>query len=153
MLSLNSYATAIEEYNMLRGSVYDMSHNRFRLKCGLVYLAGEWMFSFDYLTPNKALDIRQPWLIQYRPTYEWKANWTHKAFTIEALVRNPFSRYTKNHITMNYGCYNRNSWKFNEADGRNINLTVTYSFSYGKKTERGEIENNKTVDSAIMKMY
>ena len=146
-------ATAIEEYNMLRGSVYDMSHNRFRLKCGLVYLAGEWMFSFDYLTPNKALDIRQPWLIQYRPTYEWKANWTHKAFTVEALVRNPFSRYTKNHITMNYGCYNRNSWKFNETDGRNINLTVTYSFSYGKKTERGEIENNKTVDSAIMKMY
>lgn len=146
-------ATAIEEYNMLRGSAYDMSHNSFRLKCGLVYLVDDWMFCFDYITPYKSLDIRQPWLIRCRPTYEWKANWTHKAFTIEALVRNPFSRYDKNHITMNYGCYNKNSWDFNEANGRNINLTFTYSFSYGKKTERGEIENNKTIDNAIMKMY
>lgn len=146
-------ATAIEECNILRGKAYDLSHNSFRLKGGLVYLAGEWMFSFDYLTPYKSLDIRQPWLIQRRPTYEWKVNWTHKALTIEALVRNPFSRYDKQHITMDYGCYNRNSWNFNETDGRNINLTLTYSFSYGKKSERGEIEVDKNVNSAIMKMY
>lgn len=146
-------ATAIEECNILSGKAYDLSHNSFRLKGGLVYLAGEWMFSFDYLTPYKSLDIRQPWLIQRRPTYEWKVNWTHKALTIEVLVRNPFSRYDKQHITMDYGCYNRNSWNFNETDGRNINLTLTYSFSYGKKSERGEIEVDKNVNSAIMKMY
>lgn len=146
-------ATAIEECNILSGKAYDLSHNSFRLKGGLVYLAGEWMFSFDYLTPYKSLDIRQPWLIQRRPTYEWKVNWTHKALTIEALVCNPFSRYDKQHITMDYGCYNRNSWNFNETDGRNINLTLTYSFSYGKKSERGEIEVDKNVNSAIMKMY
>ena len=73
--------------------------------------------------------------------------------TIEALVRNPFSRYDKQHITMEYGCYNRNSWNFSDADGRNINLTLTYNFNYGKKSERGEIEVNKNIDSAIMKMY
>lgn len=146
-------ATAIEECNTLKGSAYDLSHNGFRIKGGLVYLAGEWMFSFDYLTPYKSLDIRQPWLIQRHPTYEWKANWTHKALTIEALVRNPFSRYDRQHITMNYGCYNRNSQEFNEVAGRNINLTLAYSFSYGKKSERGEIEVNKNIDSAIMKMY
>lgn len=146
-------ATAIEECNMLRGSAYDMSYNSFRVKSGLVYLAGEWMFSFDYLTSYKSLDIRQPWLIQRRPTYEWKANWTHKSLTIEALVRNPFSRYDKQRITMDYGCYNRNSWNFNETDGCNVNLTLTYSFSYGKKSKRGEVEVNKRIDSAIMKTY
>ena len=146
-------ATAIEECNALRGSAYDMSHNSFRMKCGVIYLVGEWMFSFDYLTPYQTLDIRQPWLIQHRPTYEWKANWSHKAWTFEALVCNPFSRYDKQHITMDYGCYNRNSWIYNEPDGRNINLTLTYSFSYGKKTEREDIEVNKNINSAIMKMY
>lgn len=146
-------ATTIEECNTLRGSAYNMLHNSLRIKSGLVYLAGEWMFSFDYLTPYKSLDIRQPWLINRRPTYEWKANWTHKSLTIEALARNPFSRYDKQHITMEYGCYNRNSWNFSDADGRNINLTLTYNFNYGKKSERGEIEVNKNIDSAIMKMY
>ncbi|MFC4665067.1 hypothetical protein [Falsiporphyromonas endometrii] len=146
-------ATAIEECNRLKGSAYDMSYNSFRIKGGLVYLAGEWMFSFDYLSPYKSLDIRQPWLIQHRPTYEWVANWTHKALTIELLVRNPFSRYDKQHIMMNYGCYDRNSWNFNETNGRSINLTLAYRFSYGKKSECGEIEVNKNIDSAIMKMY
>lgn len=146
-------ATAIEECNKLSGSAYNLSHNSFRIKSGLVCLTGEWMFSFDYLTPYKSLDIRQPWLIQCRPTYEWKANWTHKALTIEALVRNPFSRYNKQHITMYYGCYNRDSWNFNEKEGRNINLTLTYSFSYGKKSERGEIDIDKNINSAIMRTY
>lgn len=146
-------ATVIEECNTLKGATYDMSHNSFRIKGGLVYLAGEWMLSFDYQTPYKSLDIRQPWFIQRRPTYEWKVSWTHKALAIEALVRNPFSRYDKQHITMDYGCYNRNSRIFNEINGRNINLTLTYSLSYGKKSKRGEIEVNKNIDSAIMKMY
>lgn len=146
-------ATAIEEHNMLRGSAYNMSRNSFRIKSGVVYLAGEWMLGFNYNTPYKSLDIRQPWLIQGRPTYEWKASWTHKALTIEALVRNPFSRYDKQHMTMDYGCYKKNSWTLNETDGRKVNLTLTYSFSYGKKYDRGEIEVDKTIDSAIMKMY
>lgn len=54
---------------------------------------------------------------------------------------------------MDYGCYNRNSRIFNEINGRNINLTLTYSLSYGKKSKREEIEVNKNIDSAIMKMY
>lgn len=145
--------TAIEEYNMLRGSAYNMSRNVFRMKGGLVCLAGEWTFSFDYRTPYTSLDIHQPWLIRRRPVYEWKIGWAHKSLTVEALVRNPFSRYDKQHITMDYGCYSRNSWKFNEAEGRDIRLTMTYSISYGKKSERGDMEVNKGINSAIMKAY
>ncbi len=146
-------ATAIEEYNMLRGSVYNMSRNSFRIKSGVAYLAGEWLLGFNHNTPYKSLDIRQPWLIRRRPTYEWKASWTHKALSVEALVRNPFSRYGKQNITMDYGCYKRNSWNFNETDGHKVNLTLTYSLSYGKKSNREEIEVNKNIDSAIMEMY
>ena len=145
--------TAIEEYNVLRGSAYNVSHNTFRLKGGLVCLVGKWTLGFDYCTPYTSLDIRQPWLISRRPAYEWKANWSNKAWTVGALVRNPFARYDRQHITMDYGFYNRDSWSCNETDGRCVNLTVTYSLSYGKKSERGEMEVGKSVDSAIMKTY
>ncbi len=32
-------------------------------------------------------------------------------------------------------------------------LTITYNINYGKKSERGEINVNKNIDSAIMKMH
>ena len=54
---------------------------------------------------------------------------------------------------MDDGCYNRNSWKYSEIDGRNINLTLTYSLNYGKKSERGEVDAEKQLNSAIMKTY
>lgn len=146
-------ATAIEEYNMLRGDAYDMSHNVFRMNGSVVYLVGEWMLSFSYHTPYTSLDIRQPWYIHRRPVYEWKMNWNHKAWTAEVLVRNPFSRFDKQHITMDDACYNRNLWKYSESDGRTVNLTLTYSLSYGKKSERGDVDVEKTLNSAIMKTY
>lgn len=151
--SLRLSVTAIEEYNMLRGSAYYVSQNTFRLKGGLVCLVGKWTLGFDYCTPYTSLDIRQPWLIRRRPAYEWKASWSNKAWTVGALVRNPFARYDRQHITMDYGCYNRDSWSCSETDGRCVNLTVTYSISYGKKSERGEMEVGKSIDSAIMKTY
>ena len=129
--------TAIEEYNMLRGDTYDMSRNIFRMKASVTYLTGDWMLRFNYRTPYTALDIREPYLISRRPVYE----------------RNPFSRYTKQHITMDYGCYRRDIWNYGEADGRNVNLTVTYSLGYGKKSERGDTDINKHINSAIMKAY
>jgi hypothetical protein len=54
---------------------------------------------------------------------------------------------------MDYGCYRRDIWNYGEADGRNVNLTVTYSLGYGKKSERGDTDINKHINSAIMKAY
>ena len=54
---------------------------------------------------------------------------------------------------LDYGCYRRDIWNYGEADGRNINLTVTYSLGYGKKSERGDTDIDKHINSAIMKTY
>ena len=150
---LHLSVTAIEEYNMLRGDTYDLSRNIFRMKASVTYLTGDWMLRFNYRTAYTALDIREPYLISRRPVYEWLVSWNHKNWAVKALVRNPFSRYTKQHITMDYGCYRRDIWNYGEADGRNINLTVTYSLGYGKKSERGDTDIDKHINSAIMKTY
>ena len=145
--------TAIEEYNMLRGDTYDMSRNNFRVKASITYLTGEWLLRFNYRTPYTTLDIREPYLISHRPVYEWMISWNHKNWSVEAQVRNPFCRYTKQHITMDYGCYRRDIWNYNEMDGRNVKLTVTYNLGNGKKSERGDTDIKKRIDSAIMKAY
>lgn len=145
--------TAIEEYNMLRGDEYDTSKNIFRMKASVTYLTGEWMLKMNYRSPYTSLDIREPYLIRRRPVYELQVSWNHKDWAVEALVRNPFSRYDKQHITMDYGCYRRDTWNYSEADGCNLNLKLTYSFGYGKKQERGNTEIDKRINSAIMRTY
>lgn len=145
--------TAIEEYNMLRGDEYDTSKNIFRMKASVTYLTGDWMLKMNYRSPYTSLDIREPYLIHRRPVYELQVSWNHKDWAVEALVHNPFNRYDKQHITMDYGCYRRDTWNYSEADGCNLNLKLTYSFGYGKKQERGNTEIDKRINSAIMRTY
>jgi hypothetical protein len=146
-------ATAIEEYNMLRGDNYNMSRNVFRIKTSITYIIDDWMMRFNYRSPYTALDIREPYLIHCSPAYELQISWNHKNWTIETFIRNPFSRYDKQHITMDYGCYQRNTWNYDEPKGCNLNLKITYNMGYGKKAERGDTEINKNINSAIMKTY
>ena len=151
--NLRLSATAIGEYNVLSGKVYDTSRGIFRMKVSATYLVGDWMMMLNYSSPYTSLDIREPFFLRRRPVYEMLVSWNHKALTIEALVRNPFSRYDKQHITMDYGCYNRNTWSHRESDGRNINLTLTYSFGYGKKHKIGSTDIEKNTNSANMRTY
>lgn len=145
--------TAIEEYNLLRGDVYDMERNAFRVRASVTYLTGDWMIKLNYRSPYKTLDIREPYLISRRPEYELLVSWNHKAWAVEALLHNPFSRYDKQHITMDYGCYHRDTWNYNESDGRLINLKLTYSIGYGKKQKMGNTDIDKKLNSAIMRTY
>lgn len=99
----------------------------------------------------KAINIRGPYFVTKKPVYELQVCWPHKSWDIEALVRNPFSRYYKEHIAMDYGCYNQNTWTFSEPNGGNVALKLTYSFCYGKKTKRGDITVEKSTKDAILK--
>lgn len=146
-------ATAIEEYNMMRGEIYDLSKNILRARFSATYLWQDWMFKFGYRTPYKVLAISEPYFMTRKPVYEFLISWNHNAWNIEAMARNPFSRYDKNHITMDYGCYHKDMWDFSEPNGCNIGLKLTYSFSYGKKSERGDISIDKSIKNAILKSY
>jgi len=145
--------TAIEEYNMLRGDVYDESKNIFRMEASATWLTGDWMLRFGYRTPYTVLDIREPYLIHRQPVYEFQASWNHGNWALEALVRNPFNRYGDNHVTMDYGCMKRDIHNYSEPDGRNVNLKATWSFGYGKKHECSDANIDNSINSAILKTY
>lgn len=145
--------TAIEEYNMLRGGEYDMERNIFRIKASATYLIGNWMLKLNYHSPYTVLDIRHPYLLRRRPIYEMLVSWDYKDWSIETFVRNPFCHYNKQHITMDYGCYRQDIWRYSEPDGRSLNLRLTYNLGYGRKQERSDTEIDKTINSAIMQIY
>jgi len=145
--------TGIEEYNLLRGDTYNLSCNIIRAKASVTYLINEWIMQFIYCTPYTTLNIREPYFISRRPVYEWLVSWNHNNWAAKALVRNPLSRYAKQHITMDYGCYHRDVWNYNESDGCNINLTLTYSLGYGKKSELGNTDIEKKINSAILRAH
>ena len=39
----------------------------------------------------------------------------------------------------------------NETAGRSVNLKVTYTFNFGKKTDHSDVQFNPVINSAIMK--
>ena len=149
--TLRFSATAIEEYNMVCGDIYDLSKNILRARLSVTYLLKGWRFKFNYRTPYKAINIRGPYFVTNKPVYELQVGWTNKSWDIEALVRNHFSKYYKEHITMDYGCYNQDTWTFSEPNGCNVALKLTYNFSYGKRTKRGDITVDKSTKDAILK--
>lgn len=151
--TLRFSATAIEEYNIVRGDIYDLSKNILRAKFSATYFLKGWRFKFNYRTPYKAINIRGPYFVTIKPVYELQVGWTHKSWDMEALVRNPFSKYYKEHVTMDYGCYKQDVWTFSEPNGCNVSLKLTYSFSYGKKTKRGDVTVDKSTKDAILKEY
>lgn len=143
--------TGLEEYNIIRGDTYDMERNVLRAKASVTYLTGDWMFRVNYNTPHKALDIREPYTVRTEALYELIVGWNRGCWGVEAFVHNPFDRYDERHVTMDYGCYARDTRSFNESKGRNVNLKVTYTFGYGKKKEMGDVEIERRVNSAIMR--
>lgn len=145
--------TAIEEYNALKGNHYDITNNTLRARMSATYLVGELRLEATYKTPYTTLFVGEPYLAHRKPMYEFSVSWKHKAFSIEGLVRNPFRRYNVSHISMNYGSYNQNSWSYSESDGRCVNLKLTYNIGYGKKTEKGESNIDKSINNALLKAY
>lgn len=146
-------ATAIEEYNMVRGDIYNLLKNILRARFSATYFLGDWRIKFNYRTPYKAINIRGPYFVTNKPVYELQVGWTHKSWGMEAMVRNPFSKFYKEHIVMDYGCYDQDIWTFSESNGCNVALKLTYSFSYGKKTKRGDVTVDKSIQDAILKGY
>lgn len=145
--------TGIGEHNALKGKHYNISKNILRAHLTATCLIGELRIKATYKTPYTALFVSEPYLAHRKPQYELSVNWKHKNLSVEGMVRNPFRRYDVSHISMDYGCYNQNSWSYSESNGRCVNLKLTYNFGYGKKTERGEINIDKSINNALLKVY
>lgn len=145
--------TGIEEYNTLKGSTYNISRNVIRGKIRIDYILDKLLFSINYTSPSKSLDIREPYIISKKMNIGFQASWDYNQWHVEAAVNNPFTKYDKQTRYMDYGCYRMNNNKYNQSLGRNIMLKMVYNIGYGKKTPKENASIERNMNSAILKSF
>lgn len=101
-----------------------------------IYSISGWYTSVFYNYRNKSC---QAWGYYNMPEYYGlEVGWGNANWNISAKLNNPFRKSMFSASTLTY---TDNYWKYNEQftarDRCNFRLNVVYSFSYGKKVQRG----------------
>ncbi len=130
-----------QSMNMLTGSFYAQ------------YARDSWSAMLSYQTPGKELNA---WTngarSKFRSTYGVYLNYAFGDFKAGLQFRNWFRRdgYASTvFYSPRFDCVSE-TWSYDAS--RSMHLTLSYTFSYGKKVSRnGEMEHGGSVDSAILK--
>lgn len=143
----------IEEYNSLRGDVYDMHKNIIRGVFKVDYTLNKMRVGAELRTPHKALDIREPFFIKKPMAMSIYTMWDWRKWRLEANVNNPFSKYHVTERYMDYPCFNMYVKDYSTLAGRSISIKAVFNFNYGKKTESSSYTVRRVLNSAILKSY
>lgn len=150
---LNISLKGIEEYNIIKGKVYNKKKNVLRGKFKIDYTVKKMRLGAEFSTPYKALDIRAPFYIKKRFDMSVYAIWDWSNWRLEASIHNPFTKYAISEHWMDYGCFNMNTKKYDLAGGRSMSIKVVFNIGYGKKSKPESHSVQRVLNSAILKSY
>lgn len=150
---LNISLHGIEEYNIIKGRVYNKQKNVLRGKFKIDYTVKKMRLGAEFSTPYKALDIRAPFYIKTPLDMSVYAICDWDNWRLEASVHNPFSKYAVSERWMNYGCFDMNARDYDLKGGRGISVKAVFNIGYGKKSEPENRSVQRVINSAILKSY
>ena len=149
---LQFYANPEMRFNKITGSC-PLSYNPFALIIQAVYFLRQFYFKAYYETPQKGVRYNSNTLYKNRNFYSLTAGWSNSDWNISISAYNVLNKGWEtstwelatplySEVRTNYGNYYH----------PRINLSVTYTFDYGKKVQRGnEVGVQSGANSAIMK--
>lgn len=111
------------------------STGKFRPKIYTSLFIGDWELSASCSGPEKFLNNAGKEVVNTDWQYDFGASYGNGNLIVDLSLNNIFNRYLYSDISMSdhaYGFVSRNWQK-----GRSVTLSVTYTFDYGKKTDRG----------------
>lgn len=80
------------------------------------------------------------------------SGWGNNGWSVSLQLRNPFqSSWKSSTLTDIYRNYRTEATTFSDGYHRHIQLSITYSFSYGKKTKSDDIGQGSSVRSGIVR--
>lgn len=126
--------------------------NDWRADFSASYMFGDWQVRGVYALPYDVLGIEGV-KVHNPAQYGFSVNWKHGNWAAECCVENFLDRRMSTHTHANYGVYRSRSESFSDLKGRNISISVTYTLSYGKKTERERVETESKISSAILRPF
>lgn len=143
----------IEEYNVIKGRVYNIRKNVVRGKFKIDYFVNRLRFGAELSTPYKALDIRAPFIVENRMDMTFYAMLNWKNWKLEASINNPISKYYISKYEMNYPNFDMRTKNFDQKKGRSITVKAVFNFSYGKENEKENCSVKNFLNNAILKSY
>ena len=116
------------------------------------YYFKNFSYIIYYQTPNNALaPFDNGVRTHYKSTYGFLANYSVGDFKLGIQFRNWFNKY-EYYSDFDSEKYSSHGWQWNSDLARSIQLTLSYTFPYGKKVKRNnEIQTSIESSSAILK--
>ena len=150
--NLQFYANPELSLNKTTG-ICPLTFNPFNLNVQLTYYLKRFYFRGLFMLPQKGMMFSSNTTYHNRHYYGLTAGWSDANWNISLSAYNMFNKGWKNSVwelhTPLYGEVRTNYGNYNHP---RINLSVTYTFGYGKKVQRGnEVGAQQGADSAILK--
>lgn len=150
--NLQFYANPEMSFNKITGSC-PLSYNPFNCSVNVTYYLNQWYFQGIYETSQKGLRFNANTIYRTPDYYGLTAGWSNADWNIRLSVYNFFNKGWKSSTSeCRTPLYSEFRTDYGNDYHSYINLSVTYTFGYGKKVERGnEVGEQSKAASAIMK--
>lgn len=133
--------------------LFDIKRSPFTCNASVTYYLGNFYFQASYQTRNLTVQGNRGVIYKDRDFYRILAGWSRANWNIRVsamnLFRNDWLCATN---TLSTPLYSETRFVDGNNFHRRLNLSVTYTFGYGKKVQRGnEVGEQSGASSAIMK--
>lgn len=150
--SLQLYVSPNQKFYYSTG-VFDKSYTPFQITARATYYLKQWYFQAYYQSPQKMTFSTSPTTYRSRDFYALSAGWSNSDLNISLRAYNIFnSNWDTSDRNIQTPLYSEHRTTYGTKSHARLNLSVTYTFGYGKKVKRGnEVGEQSGVSSAIMK--
>lgn len=150
--SLQLYVSPNQKFYRSSGVFYK-SYNPFQITAQATYYLKQWYFQAYYQSPQKMMFTGSPTTYKSRDFYALSAGWSNSNLNISLTAYNMFnSNWDTSDRYIQSPLYAEHRTTYGTNSHARLNLSVTYTFGYGKKVKRGnEVGKQSGVSSAIMK--
>lgn len=150
--SLQLYVSPNQKFYRSTG-VFDKSFYPFQVTAQATYYFKQWYFQAYYQSHQKMMFTGSPTTYRSRDFYALSAGWSNSDLNISLTAYNMFnSNWDTSDRYIQSPLYTEHRTTYGTNSHARLNLSVTYTFGYGKKVKRGnEVGKQSGVSSAIMK--
>lgn len=117
---------------------FEQSYTSLFATLNATYYFKQFYVGASYSTPKTYFNQGDPIKRKANSQYWIMSGWGNSSWTVSAFLINPFRSHWRSDVMMiDTPYYSMNTTTISVNDHRRINLTVAYTFGYGKKVGRG----------------
>lgn len=149
--SLQLYANATQKFYRSAG-IYSTTFSPFRVQLQATYYWKSLFIMGAYASRASSLTENSNVIIRDRQSYLIEAGWGNGRWTVSLMARNFLSdSWLSETWTSNAPLYSQWKRAYSPSAHASLNLSVTYTINYGKKTRIGnEVSHPTSSGSAII---